>query len=244
MCQILPGWVPKWKLWFCKMLWAALTNWSQLICVPILVATLYISLWLHVLGKCYLLIFCLAECLSFRLQWYAAECIRVLLACWCAFTRQDTSSSLCKIVLAPSLLSAPTSGRQDDTAPPLTLGKSCDTGRDCSSKTLNVWNFSILFGLRLLPVPVSADSVMWLKECLAFWWDLWPLLLRTCLCSQCPFTSDPSRHSRNVANGLTLSLPVHRDRGGCISSISPSLWNQKSSNLYTGLGQCPVPIFQ
>ena len=43
------------------------------------------------------------------------------------------------------------------------------------------------------------------------------------------------RHSRNVAgaaSGLTLSLPGHRDRGGCISSISPPLWNQTSLGVF------------
>ena len=46
-----------------------------------------------------------------------------------------------------------------------------------------------------LPVPPTADSVMWLKECEAFWWDLWPVLLRTCHGAARLL----GRHSRNVA---------------------------------------------
>ena len=83
----------------------------------------------------------------------------------------DNLSCADRLVLAPTLLSAKTSG-QDDTA------RACYSSPrdyDTRPKTSNVWNFSILSKPVL---PACPDSVMWLKECQVFWWDLWPLLLR------------------------------------------------------------------
>ena len=148
--------------------------------------------------------------LSFRLPWQTVEniycaafsvqnvlgCSGTLLNVW----KCICLACCCKLVLAPTFLSPPTSG-QEDTAPPVTPGETWakrrmfEISQSCSS---------------CLPVP-NPDSVMWLKECAAFWWDLWALLYQ---CTQCSFRPGTESTFQKSVAGLTLSLPAEMVAGG------------------------------